>query len=78
MSNDPMVWKDKANDYLKNGDYKSAIMLYDRAIRLNPELPVLYLNKSLACLRDEAFFMAYETARIALEKGGDREKSMHR
>ena len=78
MSKDPMVWKEKANVDLKKGDYRSAIMLYDRAIRLNPTLPVLYLNKSLACLRDEAFYMAYEAAKIALEKSDDREKALYR
>uniref|UniRef100_A0AC35F0H7 SET domain-containing protein n=1 Tax=Panagrolaimus sp. PS1159 TaxID=55785 RepID=A0AC35F0H7_9BILA len=78
LSKDSEIWRQKANDCFKKEKYKDALMLYDRAIRCNPELPVLYLNKSLTYLRTGAFYMAYESARLALEKGGDREKALFR
>ena len=78
MSKDPEHWRKMANDCFAKGDYNSALKLYDRAIRYNPELPVLYLNKAMTCLRIGAFQMAYEAANIALKKGGDREKALYR
>uniref|UniRef100_A0A914Y7R1 Uncharacterized protein n=1 Tax=Panagrolaimus superbus TaxID=310955 RepID=A0A914Y7R1_9BILA len=78
MSEDAEVWKQEANECFKKKDYKKALFLYDRAIRYNPDLPVLYLNKSITCLQTGAFYMAYESAKFALEKGGDREKALYR
>uniref|UniRef100_A0AC34GNU2 SET domain-containing protein n=1 Tax=Panagrolaimus sp. ES5 TaxID=591445 RepID=A0AC34GNU2_9BILA len=75
---DAEVWREKANECFKKGDYKKAIFLYDRGIRCDPEFAVLYLNKTLACLRESAFYLAYESAKIGFEKGGDREKAFYR
>uniref|UniRef100_A0AC35GTY5 Uncharacterized protein n=1 Tax=Panagrolaimus sp. PS1159 TaxID=55785 RepID=A0AC35GTY5_9BILA len=46
-SKDAEVWRQKANECFKNGNFEKALFFYDRAIRCNPELSVLYLNKSL-------------------------------
>uniref|UniRef100_A0A914Q547 SET domain-containing protein n=1 Tax=Panagrolaimus davidi TaxID=227884 RepID=A0A914Q547_9BILA len=78
MSKDAEVWKNEANEFFKDGKYEKAIFLYERAIRCNPENPILYLNKSMACLKTGAFYMAYEAAKHGLEKGGDREKALYR
>ena len=67
-----------ANEKLQAKKHRSALVLYDRAIRLNPNLADLYLNKSIACLQSGAFPMAYETAKTAMEKGGDRKKALYR
>uniref|UniRef100_A0AC35F2E6 SET domain-containing protein n=1 Tax=Panagrolaimus sp. PS1159 TaxID=55785 RepID=A0AC35F2E6_9BILA len=78
MSKDAEVWREKANEVFKKGNYRSALNMYNRGIRYNPELPVLYLNKALTCLRTGAFYEAYEAAEFALEKNGDREKALFR
>uniref|UniRef100_A0AC34FTA6 SET domain-containing protein n=1 Tax=Panagrolaimus sp. ES5 TaxID=591445 RepID=A0AC34FTA6_9BILA len=78
MSKDPEYWREKANECFKKGKFEDALKLYDRAIRYNSELAVLYLNKSLTCLKIEAFYAAYESAKIAFEKGGDKEKALYR
>uniref|UniRef100_A0A914Z682 SET domain-containing protein n=1 Tax=Panagrolaimus superbus TaxID=310955 RepID=A0A914Z682_9BILA len=78
LSKDAELWQEKANKFFKKEKYEMALKLYDRAIRCNPELSVLYLNKALTCLRIGAFYKAYETAKLALEKGGDREKALYR
>jgi hypothetical protein len=77
-SKDAEVWRQKANECFKNENFEKALFFYDRAIRCNPELSVLYLNKALTCLRTGAFYFAYEAAKIGLEKGGDREKALYR
>uniref|UniRef100_A0A914QCX0 SET domain-containing protein n=1 Tax=Panagrolaimus davidi TaxID=227884 RepID=A0A914QCX0_9BILA len=77
-SKDAEVWRQKANECFKNGNFEKALFFYDRAIRCNPELSILYLNKSLTCLRTGAFYFAYEASKIGLEKGGDREKALYR
>uniref|UniRef100_A0AC34FAR2 SET domain-containing protein n=1 Tax=Panagrolaimus sp. ES5 TaxID=591445 RepID=A0AC34FAR2_9BILA len=78
MSKDPEYWRKEANECFKKGKFEEALKLYDRAIRYNPELAVLYLNKSLTCLKMDAFYAAYESAKIAFEKGGDKEKALYR
>uniref|UniRef100_A0AC34FHU8 Uncharacterized protein n=1 Tax=Panagrolaimus sp. ES5 TaxID=591445 RepID=A0AC34FHU8_9BILA len=78
MSEDAELWRQEANECFKKKDYKNALFLYDRAIRYNPQLPVLYLNKSITCLQTGAFYVAYKNAKLALEKGGDREKALYR
>uniref|UniRef100_A0A914PRM1 Tetratricopeptide repeat protein n=1 Tax=Panagrolaimus davidi TaxID=227884 RepID=A0A914PRM1_9BILA len=78
MSTDAEGWREMGNDDFKKGNYKSALNFYNRGIRYNPDLPVLYLNKSLACLRIGAFYEAYKSAKFALEKNGDREKALFR
>uniref|UniRef100_A0A914QQ29 Tetratricopeptide repeat protein n=1 Tax=Panagrolaimus davidi TaxID=227884 RepID=A0A914QQ29_9BILA len=77
-SKDVDVIRKMANNCFIKKDYDGALMLYDRAIRYKPDLAVLYLNKSLTCLKIGAFYMAYNASEIALEKGGDREKAMYR
>uniref|UniRef100_A0A914P1I9 SET domain-containing protein n=1 Tax=Panagrolaimus davidi TaxID=227884 RepID=A0A914P1I9_9BILA len=78
MSTDAEEWREMANDDFKKGNFKSALNFYNRGIRYSPDLPVLYLNKSLACLRIGAFYEAYKSAKFALEKNGDREKALFR
>uniref|UniRef100_A0AC34FKY4 SET domain-containing protein n=1 Tax=Panagrolaimus sp. ES5 TaxID=591445 RepID=A0AC34FKY4_9BILA len=77
-SKDSEYWREKANECFKKGKFEDALKLYDRAIRYNSELAVLYLNKSLTCLKIEAFYAAYESAKIACEKVGDKEKALYR
>uniref|UniRef100_A0AC34G248 SET domain-containing protein n=1 Tax=Panagrolaimus sp. ES5 TaxID=591445 RepID=A0AC34G248_9BILA len=78
MSNDAEVWRQKANECFKNENYDTALNLYNRAIKCDPELPVLNLNISLTCLKLESFYDAYEAAKLGLEKNGDREKALYR
>ena len=78
MSKDSEVWKNEANELFKKGKFEQALFLYDRGIRCNPDSPILYLDKSLTCLKIDSFYMAYESAKIGLEKGGDREKALFR
>uniref|UniRef100_A0A914YRG0 SET domain-containing protein n=1 Tax=Panagrolaimus superbus TaxID=310955 RepID=A0A914YRG0_9BILA len=78
MSKDAELWREKANKCFKKQEYGDALIIYDRAIRYNPENAVLYLNKSLTCLKVDAFYMAYQCAKEALEKGGDKEKALFR
>lgn len=59
-------------------EYEEATFLYNRAIRMSPEAPILHLNKASACLRSGYFQMAYEAAKRGFELGGDREKALHR
>uniref|UniRef100_A0AC34FN45 Tetratricopeptide repeat protein n=1 Tax=Panagrolaimus sp. ES5 TaxID=591445 RepID=A0AC34FN45_9BILA len=78
MSKDAEFWRKEANEYFKTGKYGNALKLYDRALRYNPEISVLYLNKSLTCLKVGAYYEAYKCAKIALDKdGGDREKALY-
>lgn len=70
--------REQGNELVKQNDYNGALKLYNRAIRYNPEVPVLYLNKAFACLRSGYFNDAYEAAKIGMEKGGDREKALYR
>uniref|UniRef100_A0A914Q0F3 SET domain-containing protein n=1 Tax=Panagrolaimus davidi TaxID=227884 RepID=A0A914Q0F3_9BILA len=67
-----------ANDLFLKGKFDDALMLYNRAIRYSPDLPILYLNKASAYLRKNSFSKAYEAAKFGLEKGGDREKALLR
>uniref|UniRef100_A0AC34FWL2 SET domain-containing protein n=1 Tax=Panagrolaimus sp. ES5 TaxID=591445 RepID=A0AC34FWL2_9BILA len=77
-SKDANVWREEANDCFKSGNFEKALFLYDRAIRCNPELSVLYLNKSLTCLRSGAFYTAYKAAELGFDKSGERDKALLR
>lgn len=39
----------EANEFYKNGDYKSAVAGFEEAEKLVPDLPVLWLNKGFTC-----------------------------
>jgi hypothetical protein len=58
--------------------YETATAMYDRAIRYALDSPLPYLNKAFSQLRSGYFEGALESAKTALELGGNREKALYR
>ncbi|XP_014208354.1 serine/threonine-protein phosphatase 5 [Copidosoma floridanum] len=59
-------FKEKANEFYKNGNYDEAISLYTKAIELQP-CAIFYGNRSAAYIRTECFGYALSDADKALE-----------
>jgi hypothetical protein len=78
LETDPDKIKEEGNKRFLSRDYEVAILLYNRAIRYAPDMAVLYLNRASSQLRYGSFDGAYKSAKIALGKGGDREKALYR
>ena len=62
MNDEAEKLKAEANECFKKSDYEGAISLYDKAIELAPEAPVLYSNRSIAHLRSESPGLALKDA----------------
>jgi hypothetical protein len=75
---DPDKIKEEGNKCFSIKNYEAATFIYNRAIRYAPDMPVLYLNRSSSQMRSGYFEDAYESAKLALDKGGDREKALFR
>jgi len=54
--------KDEGNEHFKNGEYEKAIELYSEAIKLNPDEPTFYTNRSIAHFKTEGYGYALEDA----------------
>jgi hypothetical protein len=78
LSKNPDVIREEGNKCFLRTDYEAATFLYNRAIRYAPDMAVLYLNKASSQLRFGSFEGAYESAKTALDKRGDREKALFR
>ncbi|RDD46300.1 Dyslexia susceptibility 1 candidate gene 1 protein-like protein [Trichoplax sp. H2] len=65
---DPMWLKDKGSSLFKAGDYVSAINAFNEAIRLEPILPSLYLNRSACFLKIGDYPYCIEDCCKALER----------
>ncbi|XP_008937595.1 PREDICTED: dyslexia susceptibility 1 candidate gene 1 protein, partial [Merops nubicus] len=59
--------KDKGNKMFATGNYLAAVNAYNLAIRLNNELPLLYLNRAACHLKLRNFHKAIEDSSKALE-----------
>jgi hypothetical protein len=75
---DPDTIREEGNKHFLAKNYETATFMYNRAIRYTPNMPVLYLNRASSQLRSGYFEGAYESAKLALDKGGDREKALFR
>ena len=62
MNDEAEKLKAEANECFKKSDYEGAISLYDKAIEVAPEAPVLYSNRSIAHLRSESPGLALKDA----------------
>jgi len=67
MNDEAEKLKAEANECFKKSDYEGAISLYDKAIEVAPEAPVLYSNRSIAHLRSESPGLALKDASKAIE-----------
>lgn len=76
------VLKDKGNDLLKRGCYKTAIKAYSDAMDLRKDMLALYTNRALARLKIEDFTGAIDDCTRILEycevfhEGFDKEKNL--
>ena len=62
MNDEAEKLKAEANECFKKSDYEGAISLYDKAIEVAPEAPVLYSNRSISHLRSESPGLALKDA----------------
>ncbi|XP_045814032.1 protein SGT1 homolog B-like [Trifolium pratense] len=63
--NNPNLFADRAQSYIKLNSFTEAVSDANKAILLNPTLAKAYLRKGTACFNLEE----YHTAKVALEKG---------
>lgn len=76
------ILKDKGNDLLKRGCYKTAIKAYSDAMELRKDMLALYTNRALARIKVEDFTGAIDDCTKILEycevfhEGFDREKNL--
>uniref|UniRef100_A0A915EAU7 SET domain-containing protein n=1 Tax=Ditylenchus dipsaci TaxID=166011 RepID=A0A915EAU7_9BILA len=68
----------KGNEYYKNKNYELALQYYKKGLFMEPDSGVLQLNMAAAFLASENYHAAYEAAKLALEKGADKEKALMR
>ena len=59
--------KDKGNECVKQGKFEEAVLHYSKAIRLDPNNPTLYSNRSLAFLKLQQFYHAYTDAQETIK-----------
>jgi tetratricopeptide (TPR) repeat protein len=67
----PEIWhslKESGNRQVKEGRFTEAIIEYTKAIRIDPNQPVLYSNRAIAELRLKMYKEAREDAENAIEK----------
>lgn len=67
-----------ANELFKNADYKGALIYYNRALQLEPQSAVIYLNRALVLIGLGRYYEAYEEAKKAEAFNGDMEKTLFR
>uniref|UniRef100_A0A914EKB5 SET domain-containing protein n=1 Tax=Acrobeloides nanus TaxID=290746 RepID=A0A914EKB5_9BILA len=70
--------KNIANDLFKKCDYEKALIYYNRALELEPNSAVIYLNRALVLIGLGRYYEAYEEAKKAESNGGDEEKTLFR
>jgi tetratricopeptide (TPR) repeat protein len=64
---DPLEYKNKANEYYKKGNYKESIPLYSTAIQLEPCNPTFYSNRSAAYWMLKDFVSSLQDCEKALQ-----------
>ena len=60
-------YKEKGNLCIKDANYAEAILHYTQAIKLSPNDPILYSNRSLAFLKFKQYYYAYEDAEKSIQ-----------
>ncbi|CAG9335931.1 unnamed protein product [Blepharisma stoltei] len=60
-------YKDKGNEYFKAGNYQEAIIMYTKAIKISPDIPILYTNRGLSYMQTNAYELAYNDGRAAVK-----------
>uniref|UniRef100_A0A915CL16 SET domain-containing protein n=1 Tax=Ditylenchus dipsaci TaxID=166011 RepID=A0A915CL16_9BILA len=70
--------RDRGNQYYGKKDYEWALKYYKKALLIKPDLGVLHLNMAAAFLALDNYHAAFEAAKLALEKGADKEKALMR
>lgn len=73
-----IVWKEKGNECVKQGKYEEAVLHYGRAIKLDPNNPTLYSNRSLAFLKLQQYYYAYSDANETIKLRRDWAKGYFR
>uniref|UniRef100_A0A915DA85 Tetratricopeptide repeat protein n=1 Tax=Ditylenchus dipsaci TaxID=166011 RepID=A0A915DA85_9BILA len=68
--------RDRGNQYYGKKDYEWALKYYKKALLIKPDLGVLHLNMAAAFLTLDNYHAAFEAAKLALEKGADKEKAL--
>ncbi|XP_014290906.1 stress-induced-phosphoprotein 1 [Halyomorpha halys] len=71
-------WKEKGNECVKQGKYEEAVLHYGKAIRLDPNNPTLYSNRSLAFLKLQQYYYAYSDANETIKLRRDWAKGYFR
>lgn len=59
--------KDEGNECVRKGQFAEAILHYSFAIKLNPDNPILYSNRSLAFLKMKQLYYANEDAEKCIQ-----------
>lgn len=59
-------FKDQGNQCVRNSNFTEAILHYSTAIKLTPNDPILYSNRSLAFLKIQQLYYALEDAEKAI------------
>lgn len=70
--------KKKANILFIKKDYECTLEFYERALVVQPETGVIYLNMAAVLLQLDRFYEAYKAAKKALEMNENREKALFR
>jgi tetratricopeptide (TPR) repeat protein len=61
--------KARGNHHFANREYEAALRLYDLALQLQSNHPIILLNRSIALLHLDRNYEAFECAKLALDSG---------
>jgi tetratricopeptide (TPR) repeat protein len=59
--------RSKGNSHFKNKEYDAALRMYDLALQLEPNHPIILFNRSTALLNMDRNYEAFESASLALD-----------
>uniref|UniRef100_A0A915D840 SET domain-containing protein n=1 Tax=Ditylenchus dipsaci TaxID=166011 RepID=A0A915D840_9BILA len=68
----------RGNQHYVEKNYEWALKYYKKGLLIEPDSGVLHLNMAAAYLATDNYHAAFESAKLALEKGADREKALIR
>uniref|UniRef100_A0A915D845 Uncharacterized protein n=3 Tax=Ditylenchus dipsaci TaxID=166011 RepID=A0A915D845_9BILA len=66
----------RGNQYYVEKNYEWALKYYKKALIIEPDSGVLHLNMAAAYIATDNYHAAFESAKLALEKGADKEKAL--
>ena len=61
-------WKEKGNVLMKEEKFVEAMLNYTQAVKIDPDNPTYYSNRSLAFLKMQQYFLALEDANEVIRR----------